>query len=701
LQNLIHREKYTPIRDRVLINITGCPNSCSPYRIADIGLRGARILEKVGSVEGYQISVGGTQRIFGQIAGQFKVSDCLNIIETILDTFLNHVSKNPDQKDTLADHVQRVGIEHYSQAIAALGIKYDMAKNPREHSTFTGQGKKKLDRKTIARDVPCQNACPAKTNVPEYIRQIALGNPDQAHRINQEDNVLPGVLGRICTRPCEDQCRHQWTNTLGPVRICHLKRSAGDTKQAPSEPLPPYYGPSSKKVAVIGGGPAGLAAARELKRYGHDVTLLERAPYLGGQVRSGVPRFRLPREVLADDINAIINSGIEVKLNTNVDGPNLMEILDSHDAVLLTAGANKPRSLQLEGLADGMGIEGLNFMKYYNDDIPIAIKGNVIIIGGGFTAVDCARSARRLLPPDTDVSIMYRRGEAQMAALEDELHELRRENIHIETLVTPVRARVEKGLLQAVTFCRNILGEPEADGRPSFIPVDQSEFEVPCDTLIFAIGQTQEMEIIPDDITLTGGHLTSHEKLFVAGDFATGNGDVIHAIADAKDTADEIDTWLSGQKRLKTYLHIDSAEETGRLRDYDLLDPPALPHLPLSNRDDKSEVELGYSSPDTHTHALRCYLCNYKFEIDQDLCIHCDWCIRVAPRDCILRLSHLEMDDDGAPVGFTEVPADQADKATYIWINSDNCIRCGNCFHICPVEAISLRKTDLEKQKCP
>ncbi len=312
LQDLVHDAKYAAIRDKVLINITGCPNSCSPYRIADIGMRGLRIRGLEGSTEGYLITVGGTQQNFGRPVGEFKQDDCLRVIGTILDTFM----QLGDGRETLAENVERLGIEPYRRAVDALGIGYEKAVNPLELLRSLPAGAKAiLDFKTLERDVPCRTACPARTNIPEYIRHIAHGRLDEAALINQEDNVLPGILGRICTRPCETRCRYQWTSIKGPVRICHLKRTAADGKAKKFGPLPAYFGASGKKAAIIGGGPAGLAAARELKRYGHDVVIFEREAYLGGQVRIGVPVFRLPREVVEEDIAAIIQSGIEVKLN--------------------------------------------------------------------------------------------------------------------------------------------------------------------------------------------------------------------------------------------------------------------------------------------------------------------------------------------------------------------------------------------------
>jgi ferredoxin len=245
-----------------------------------------------------------------------------------------------------------------------------------------------------------------------------------------------------------------------------------------------------------------------------------------------------------------------------------------------------------------------------------------------------------------------------------------------------------------VIFDRNVLGDEPEDGRkPTIDRVPDSDYEVPCDTLIYAVGQTRTLEILPAGVELAAANRTSHERIFVSGDFFTGPLDVIHAVADGKDAAGAIDEFLMGRKRLDRWVRIEEAIDTGRLRDHDLYTPAHARTLPLEQRQGNEEVELGYNAEELETNARRCYLCNYKFEIDQDKCIHCDWCIKASPRACIHRLTRLFGDDDDAPTGH--IKSATAHDATYIWIESDQCIRCGNCHRACPTYAIPVRKADI------
>lgn len=583
-----------------------------------------------------------------------------------------------------------------------MKYNYNKAPKPKEYENQLGLNDAASAFKVLAKDIPCQNACPAKTNVPEYIELISKNRYDDAYKINQEDNVFPGVLGRVCVRPCEDACRHNWTDIQGPVSICHLKRSSSDIGTVKAEPLDAWFDESGKRVAVIGGGPAGLAAARDLKRYGHDVTIYEKEKQLGGMLVDGIPNFRLPRDVVEKEIALVSDSGINVKTGKALSGADIKSLIEEYDAVLIAAGTTQARELQLENAQPEHLISGLSFMKDYNNGVVQELKGDVVIIGGGFTAVDCSRScaraAKRLLGENGNVTIAYRRTEHDMAAEYEELEEIRLENIKIRTLASPVGIETNEGKVTGVRFIRNKISEYSKNDKAAIEEIPGSEFVIPAEHVIVAIGQTQDFSLLPEGVELERHFRTSNRKLFAAGDYFNGSVSVIQSVADGKNAASVIDEYLQGELRIKKHVYLEMAHpegETGRVRDHDLQYKAPMPITGLLNRTvtPDGEVEEGFDNELAQMHSSRCYYCHYKFEIDNDKCIHCNWCIEVTPRDCIQKVSSLIRDDDGAVVDY--VKTDINAEASYIFIDSTNCIRCGKCFRVCPTKAISMKKATL------
>lgn len=578
---------------------------------------------------------------------------------------------------------------------------YEKLQPPVELTAAEGMAWAPVDFRTQAISVPCQKGCPAGTNVPGYIEKIAQGKYDEAYAINLEDNMLPGVLGRICVKPCQSECRHNWTDINGPVEICYLKRSAADKIQYDVALPKPYFKKSGKKIAVVGGGPAGLAAARELKRYGHDVTLYEKNDYLGGMLVDGIPRYRLPQAVIDTEIKQVIDSGIKVKTGTGIDRKGLNKLIDKHDAVVVATGTVLPNGLKLEGIEAEEAPSGLGFMRDYNQGLIKSLKGDVVIIGGGFTAVDsarsCARTARKLMGNAGKISVVYRRSIEFMAADKKELQEMGEEHIEIRTLLSPVRVNKTDGRITGVVFRKNYLKRGAGEGKPEIVPVEDAFIEIPCSHVIIAIGQKQDFSLLPEGVAIMEGYRTTHPKLFTVGDFYSGSLDVIHAIADGKQASELIDTSLMGFKRREKGVLVEKSHpfgENGRTRAHDVQKPTEMPSLPLKKRaGDNPEVQLGFGDKDTALHSTRCYFCHYKLQIDQDKCIHCNWCIDVAPRDCIKKVRSFETDENGLITKVDRVRDDE--DASFIWIDSEQCIRCGKYIRTCPVSAIEMVKTTI------
>ncbi|NKB23878.1 MAG: FAD-dependent oxidoreductase [Kiritimatiellae bacterium] len=595
-------------------------------------------------------------------------------------------------------------------------------------SILKGYAHQPKDFDWLEKNIPCQQGCPAKTDIPGYLSAIYKGQYDLAYRINLKDNVFPAVLGRVCSRPCEDMCRHGWEGLGDSVAICFSKRSAADLTDKDPVVMDPWYPPTDKKVAVVGSGVAGLAAARNLALMGHSVTLYEKHNKPGGMMNQGIPKFRLPWETTDREVQQIQGLGIDIICNTEI-GKNisLQHLIDKHDALVMAAGTFRPNILDLPG-KELKGIRhGLDFLLESNETDHATIGEHVVVIGGGFTAMDCARTAKRLgakmihieskkdeeVVPGSilyakkdSVSVSYRRSVNEMLVTPGELDELKHEGIPMEFMVSPKAYIGEDGHVKAMQFIRTELGEPDASGRRRPVDVPGSEFEVPADTVLLATGQFPDTAWIDDclkpdlvdtDQWLKSGKLqkTAHHKIFIAGDFATGALTLIDAIAHAKDAAREVDTFLMGKQRMIDVAIVEDAEATGRIREMDEVPRQEMPARPLEQRDLTGEVETGYDQTRAIDETQRCYFCHYKYEIDTDKCIYCDWCIKAKPRpNCIIKVRSLDYDDKNRIVGWQE--AKTSEDTNMIWINQEDCIRCNACVEACPVDCISLQKVSFD-----
>jgi NADPH-dependent glutamate synthase beta subunit-like oxidoreductase/NAD-dependent dihydropyrimidine dehydrogenase PreA subunit len=566
-------------------------------------------------------------------------------------------------------------------------------------------------------NIPCQVACPAGTDIPGYLEAVYRGDYAGAYDINLRDNVFPAVLGRVCSRPCELACRHGWAGNGESVAICFSKRSASDLQDRPPIVLRPFFPPSGKRVAVVGAGVAGLSAARELALSGHKVIVYERHQRAGGMLNQGIPAFRLPREVIEREIEQIFGSGVEIRCGISVGRDiELEQLTDDYDAVVMAAGTLRPNWLALSGHNLGRIEHGLSFLLAVNEFGRREIGSSVIVVGGGYTAMDCARTALRL---GANVTIYYRRGAEDMVVLPGELEQLREEGGVVHTGCTPITFLGQNRRIEKVRFIRTRGGAPGQDGRRLPVDIAGSEFEVEADSVIIATGQFPETswigrpfdgDLVGSDQWLASGkaNATKHPKIFAAGDFALGATTLINAIGHAKFCAAEVDVFLTGMQRVKEVVRIEPAfcskakngRTTGRTSAMNATALHPMPTSAVSQRGLEQEVELGYRADVAQEAASRCYLCHYKFEIDDGRCVLCDECLRVKPvPDCIVEISALARGDDGAIIGYSSVKKGDTPSLYYsrLWIDQSQCVRCGACEAACPVNAISIQKVSLVK----
>jgi len=571
----------------------------------------------------------------------------------------------------------------------------------------------------VEENVPCQTACPAGTNIPAYIRMISEKRFGRSYELNRMDNVLPGVLGRICSRPCEPKCRHGWPGNGDPVAICHLKRVAADFKSPGHRINESLFTPSGKRIAIVGAGPAGVSAAHDLTTLGHDVTIFEREHRPGGMLAYGIPEFRLPRDVLDVELRNAIRLGVELKTGIGIGKGNrdvsVSSLLADFDAVLLATGCMKAVALPLDGVPEGQDPEGqdpvgtiadveygLDFLMDLHRGVKKKVGSRVFVVGAGFTALDCARVAKRL--GADEVTIHLRTTEEYIPVTKEEIFESKREGVMIHGLRTPTGLIVgPDGELRGVRFIQNRLGGWRKNGRRAAIPIEGSQFEEPCDTLIIAIGQRSVADYLDVKVKvdewgspkLGKSGMTSVKGLFAAGDFVNGASTVVEAVGHGRKLALKIDEWLMERKRRKMVVKVEAIEGPLRERSDDFIPRQEMPTEMVADRfgDFSKEVEKGLELEAAFQEAKRCYLCYHRYEIDVDNCIYCRACIEVAPRDCIKMVEGVEIKKDGSYGDLKE--ANQWDRVGAIWIDNNECIRCGACYMVCPTKCISITRNEI------
>jgi formate dehydrogenase beta subunit len=569
------------------------------------------------------------------------------------------------------------------------------------------------------RVVDCQWACPAHTDVPEYIRLIAQGRYTDAYMLNRDSNVFPGILGRVCDRPCEPACRRSRVEDK-PVAICRLKRVAADLKGELNGLLPKAPAVrNGKKIACIGAGPASLTIANDLAPLGYDVTIFEQHAVPGGLMRSNIPSFRLPQTVLDEEIGMILDMG--VALRTGVPINSLKELLDGggFDAVFVGSGAPKGKELKLPGRDQSDRIHiGISWLESVAFGHVGSIGERVLIIGVGNTAMDCCRTSLRL--GAHTVKVMARKPRGFFKASEWELEDAEEENVEIIVNHAPKSFVIENGKLTGMLF-----EKMEYNSENGVIKAEKivGEVMIACDDVILAIGQENAFTWIERDIGVKFNKWdqpivdettfqSTRPQVFFGGDAAQGPKNIIWAVEQAHQAAISIHNLCSGvavterpQPGMKLSSRKMGMHEWAYKNDYAPLERRLMPHVSLKERFKKLniEVELGFTPEQTAQEAQRCLNCDVQTVFEAKLCIECDACIDICPVDCLTITQGGEEADLRtrlrAPTTEPTQPlyvSSNLPQTGRVMVKDENlCVHCGLCAERCPTAAWDMQKSTI------
>ena len=569
--------------------------------------------------------------------------------------------------------------------------------------------------------VDCQWGCPAHTNVPEYIRLIAQGRYTEAYLLNRESNVFPGILGRTCDRPCEPACRR--TRLDGEaVAICRLKRVASDLRDDVSEHLPRVPAvKNGKRIACVGSGPASLTVANDLIPLGYEVTIFEKQDRPGGLMWSNIPQFRLPPEVLNEEIDYILDMGVDLRLNTPVESMRrlLAGEMGEWDAVFVGSGAPRGKNLEIEGRYDSdrihIGIDWLESVAFEHID---RIEPKVLVIGVGNTAMDCCRTAMRI--GGTDVKVMARKSRGYFKASPWELEDAEEELVEIVENHSPSRFVIEDGELVAMDF--DIVDWYEGEGGRLRSRVKDT-VRIPCDAVILAIGQETAFPWIERDLGIEFNEWdeptvdrttfqSTREGVFFGGDAAWGPENIIWAVEHGHQAAISIHNYCRGlplDDRLPYGMNLVSQKmglhEWSYSNDYDDAERQKMRHVHLRERMQALavEVEEGFDFEQTLQEAERCLNCDVQTHFTTNLCIECDACIDICPLSCLTITANGEEPELRARLSAPALNLEQdlyvsealPHTARVMVKDEDLCIHCGLCAERCPTAAWDMRKFDL------